>query len=148
MRATQEREVLNDMATMTDGQQPMLSTLGRRVLRANGVFSVLTGAALAAACQPVARFLGPDSALALLVVGLATFLYAVYLLWVLSRPVVRQRLLVTIGAADAAWVVVSIVLLLLPGIPFTVEGRWAVGVLALVVADFAAVEFYALWRAR
>jgi hypothetical protein len=126
----------------------MLSTLGRRVLRANGVFSVLVGAASAAACKPIARFLGPDIALALLIVGLATFLYAVYLLWVLSRPAVRQRLLVTIGIADAAWVVVSVILLLLPGIPFTVGGRWVLGVLALVVADFAAVEFYALWRAR
>ncbi|HEY7126852.1 MAG TPA: hypothetical protein VH540_23135 [Ktedonobacterales bacterium] len=136
------------MATVTDGQQAMLSMLGRRVLRANGVFSVLTGAALAAASKPIAQFLGPDIALALLIVGLATFLYAVYLLWVLSRQAVRQRLLVTIGAADAAWVVVSIALLLLPGIPFSAGGRWAVGMLALVVADFAAVEFYALWRAR
>lgn len=148
VRALQESEVLNEMATVTDGQQAMLSRLGRGVLRANGVFSVLVGAACVVASKPIARFLGPDIALALLIVGSATFLYAVYLLWVLARPAVRQRLLVTIGMADAAWVAVSIMLLLLPGIPFTVEGRWAVGVLGLVVADFAAVEFYALWRAR
>lgn len=136
------------MATVTDGQQPMLSTLGRRVLRASGVFSLLGGAALAAACKPIAAFLGPDIALALLIVGGATFLYAVYLLWVLSRPAVRQRLLLTIGVADAAWVLASIILLLVPGMPFTTEGRWAVGVLAFIVAGFAALEFYALRRAR
>ncbi len=147
MRALQESEVLNDMATVTDGQQALLSTLGRGVLRANGVFSALSGAALAAACQPIARFLGLDMALVLLIVGLATLLYAVYLLWVLARPVVRQRLLVMIGMADVAWVVASIILLLWPGVPFTAEGRWAVGALALVVAGFAAVEFYALRRA-
>ena len=148
VRALEEREVLDDMATATNAEQPMLSTLGRRVLRANGVFSVLSGAALAAASKPIARFLGPDISLALLIVGGATFLYAVYLLWVLSRPAVRQRLLVTIGVADAAWVVVSLILLLMPGISFTGGGRWAVGVLGLIVAGFAAVEFYALWRAR
>jgi hypothetical protein len=136
------------MATVTEGQQAMLSTLGRRVLRANAVFSLLSGAACIAASKPIAQFLGPDIALALLIVGMGVFLYAVYLLWVLARPLVRERLLLMIGIADAAWVLASIILLLVPEIPFTTGGRWAVVGLALLVADFAAVEWYALWRAR
>ena len=134
--------------TTTRAQTAGLSRLARRVLQTNSCFSAIIGIALIVASRPIASLLGPDIPLVLLIVGIAVLLFAPYLFWAASRPAARQQLVVLIGISDALWVAFSVVLLLLPGIPFTGAGRWTIALLALAVADFACMEFYSLWRAR
>jgi hypothetical protein len=60
----------------------------------------------------------------------------------------HQKRRVLYAIIDSAWVVGSVILLLSSWIPFTTEGKWAVGVVAVIVAMFASLEFYDTGCAR
>lgn len=128
------------MATQTSTQRSN-SFLLRRTLQANGIFSSLGGVILIAGAGPVTAFLGLQTPVILVVVGIVTLLYAVSLFLTAARPSIDRRTGMTYVLLDSAWVVVSIVILLTGWVSLTTEGKWAVGLVALIVAIFAELQF-------
>lgn len=124
-------------------------TLLRRTLFGNVIFSLLSSLLLLLASAPVAAFLGVPQAsglFALLGVGILGFAAFVY--WVQSRPALDTRFVWLIFVMDVLWVVASVVILVTNAFALSTEGRWAVLVIADIVAVFAVLEVIALRRLR
>ena len=126
--------------------QSTKSNLLSRVLQANGIFSGLSGVALTFAAAPIAAFLGLNSPVLLVGIGIALILYAPTLFYIAAQTPVNRKLVMTAIILDVAWVIASIDILVTDFVPLTNAGWWAVAIVADIVAVFAIVQFYALRR--
>jgi len=134
------------MATHASTFAPAGDTnLARLALQADGATCIAMGVGLLAAATPVADFTGLPIAVPI-VLGLGLIPYGVEL-FVLARRRTTRRTLLTIAAANIAWVVASALLLLTGFAALTTGGNWAVGLIALFVADLAAFQLYAARKA-
>lgn len=120
----------------------------RRALRANGVFSGLSGLLFMLAAAPIASFIGLPWSWPLFVTGVGLLGYAIALFRVSGRTEIDRRAVVVFISMDVAWVVGSGVLLVTPWIPFTLAGKWAIAIVADMVALFAVIQFYGLRRSQ
>lgn len=131
-------------------EQTRTSTIGlpRAVLVADGAFCALYGAVTAFGAGPISDLAGLEGATLLIAGGAALFLYGAWLMWEATRRPVERWLVLLVALLNIAWVAGEI-LILTSGVPaLTAEGRWVVGVTAVVVALFAEAQFYAYWRMR
>ena len=107
----------------------------RRTLWANAVFSVISGAILAEFAATLA--------------GLATqqpvVLAGLLCGWIASRPRLPVGLARIVLGVDLAWVLGSLMALVLPA-PWTTLSVAGIVVVALIVADFAILEYLGLRR--
>jgi hypothetical protein len=134
------------MATHASTFAPAGDTnLARLALQADGATCTAMGIGLLAAAAPVADFTGLPIAVPI-VLGLGLIPYGIDL-FVLARRRATRRTLLTIAAANIAWVVASALLLLTDFASLTTGGNWAVGIIALFVADLAAFQLYAARKA-
>jgi hypothetical protein len=124
------------------------SRLLRRTLQGNGIFCGLSGAAFMVGAWPLTTFLGLSTPIILLILGLVLLLTALSLFRAAAPHSIDYRTGLLYAIIDSMWVVGSVILLLTSWIPFTTEGEWAVGVVAIIVALFASLEFYGSSRAR
>lgn len=114
-------------------------------LLGNAIFSFLTGFALTVAHAPIAAYMGIKDGRILFVVGIMLLPFAVHLWLVSRRKTVRRGEIYYLSALDGAWVVGSAVILLGGLVPFTTAGIWLMAFVALMVADFMAMQ---LWGVR
>lgn len=135
-----------DTSVLTPARPTGTRTLGQLALLADGAVCAALGAALLAGAGPAADFAGLPVAVPV-GLGLALLPYGVGL-FLRARRGHDQRLLPTIATFNALWVVASAAIILAGRPALTTGGTWAVGLLALAVADIAAVQFYAARRAR
>ncbi len=131
---------------MTTVQSTTQGNFLRRVLQANGIFSGLSGVAFILGARPLAAFLGLTAPLILMGIGLGLLLYAAALFREAARESIDRQFVVAAIIMDAAWVVGSIILLLTGWVPFTLAGKWAIALVADLVAVFAGLQFYGLRR--
>jgi hypothetical protein len=96
----------------------------------------------------LATFLGLPEPLTLVVTGIILVPYGLVLFQRVSRDSFVRQLAIVAIALDIAWVVGSIVLLLTPWVPFTTAGKWVLAIVAIIVADFAGTQIFALNRVR
>ena len=78
--------------------------------------------------------------------GVGLIPYGIGLL-VLARRRATRGTLLTIAALNFAWIVASALLLLSGLAALTTGGNWTVGIIALLVADLAALQLYAARKA-
>lgn len=135
------------MASHTTSQNSDFRLL-RRTLRGNGIFCGLSGATFIVGAAPITTFLGLSTPIILLVLGLVLLLTAVSLFRAAAPHSIDYRTGLLYAIIDSVWVVGSVILLLASWIPFTIEGKWAIGLVAVIVALFASLEFYGSLRAR
>ncbi len=122
--------------------------LPRAALRADAAFCAVTGIVLAAAAEPITRLLGLEPAVVPALIGAGLIVYAAALWWTTTRGPVERRLVLTIALLNSAWTLASALVLLTGQPALTTGGRWAVAILAAIVADCAVVQFYAARRMR
>ncbi len=122
------------------------SRLLRSALRGNAAFSGLTALALLAAGPSMASYLGAFPPGQLLSLGVQLALFAAWLLWLASRPLVPRWQVWLVIALDALWVVGSLMLLVSPPASLTTGGWWAVAIVMDVIGLFAALQFLGLRR--
>lgn len=94
--------------------------------------------------SPLSSFLGFTEPAFPLIVGVILIAYVSWLFWLTRGREVDRRQAMGAVVINDAWVVISIVLLLINLPPLTLWGKLFVGLIAVVVATFAIVEFYAL----
>jgi hypothetical protein len=117
----------------------------RSILYANAIFSGVSGLLFVIASQPIARFLGINMPWVILILGIGLVGYAALLYLNASRPEISRSFVLFAVVADSVWVLLSIILLLTNWVPFTVSGKWVVGILAALVDVFAMLQFFE-WR--
>ncbi len=119
--------------------------LARLALQADGAVCTALGVGLLAAVAPVAEFTGLPLAVPI-VLGVGLLPYGIAL-FVLARRRATRGTLLTIAALNIAWIVASALLLLTGLAALTTGGNWTVGIIALIVADLAALQLYAARKA-
>ena len=125
----------------------------RRTLWGNAAFSVLSGAVLAIFAGPFARaaahgpvsVLGLDLATVFVLLGVGVIAFGALCAWVASRETLPETWARVIFAADLAWVAASVLVLAVPA-TWSVAGFVGIGVVALIVADLAILEYLGLRR--
>ena len=125
----------------------------RLTLSGNAVFSIVSGAVLAGFAEPFARIaaheplslLGLDLAIVFELLGLGVIAFGALCAWVASRKTLPLAWARAIFAADLAWVVASVLVLAVPA-TWSMAGFVGIGVVALIVADFAIMEYLGLRR--
>ena len=124
-------------------------TLLRKSLKANAVFSVISGVIIALLSSPLATLLfagqselfGMSMTTVLLIIGSGVAIFGIDV-WLVARPAeinLFQAKLVFV--MDILWVVGSAAQLTLWPELFTTTGLVAIALVAIAVADFALVEF-------
>lgn len=110
-------------------------------LHINGITSLVTGLALVFFESGFQQLMDISFPFAIIGVGLVVF--AIFVLVVAKRKPVVPALVWVIIALDVLWVTGSVeVILMDTGI--TSIGNWMIGIIALVVADFAIFQFIGL----
>lgn len=122
------------------------STLLRRALVANALFSGASGTLLALGARPVASFLGLDAVLFLTATGVLLILYAADLLYVATRPAINRTAVWIAVILDLSWVAGSALILFGGWLPLTTAGKWTIGIVAELVFLFAVFQYLGLRR--
>lgn len=118
----------------------------RRAITANGIFSLLSGVVLTAGAGMLSPLLGiPWMILAL--VGVSLLLFAATLIRAVRGAGVDLKEARRAIAMDVAWVLGSLVVLLIQPAALTTVGWWAIAGIADLVAVLAALQFYGLRQA-
>lgn len=125
----------------------------RRTLWGNAVFSIVSGAVLAAFAGPFATLaarepvslLGLDLAIVFELLGVGVIAFGALCAWVATRETLPQAWARAIFAADLAWVAGSVLVLAVPA-TWTMAGFIGIVAVALVVADIAVLEYLGLRR--
>lgn len=125
----------------------------RRTLWGNALFSLISGAVLAAFATPFASLAahepvavaGLDLAMMLRLLGIGVILFGALCAFIASRDPLPGGLARIVFAADIAWVAGSAVVLLLPA-SWTTLGVAGIAGIALIVADLAILEYLGLRR--
>jgi hypothetical protein len=117
-------------------------------MQGNAIFCGISGAAFIVEAGPITTFLGLSNPIILLVLGIILLLTALSLFLAAAPHSIDYKTGLLYAIIDSAWVVGSLILLLSSWIPFTTEGKWAVAVVAALVAVFASLEFYGSLKVR
>lgn len=114
----------------------------RDILHANAIFSATSGLFFLLAAKPLAEFLGTTHTVMYLL-AIIMFGYAALIAVNTYRGEISRGFTLFTAIGDSAWVLLSILLLLLPS--FTTEAKWAIGITAICVDIFATLQFLE-WR--
>ncbi len=115
-----------------------------RIVLANGVFCATSGLIFTLAANPLAGFLNTIP-LIMTLLGAGLGLYGLFIIYMSTRTVITKGFTLFAVLADSAWVLLSVLLLVLPAFTFTVDAKWAIGIVAVIVDVFATLQFME-WR--
>jgi hypothetical protein len=114
----------------------------RHILHANAMFSATSGLFFVLAARPLAEFLGTTPPV-MYMLAVVLFGYAALIAFNTYRHEISRSFTMLTVVGDTAWVLASILLLLLPTL--TAEAKWAIGITAVCVDIFATIQFLE-WR--
>ena len=120
-------------------------TLIRRILYANAIFSGVSGILFVLASNRIAKFIGLDVSLPILVIGIGLIGYATLIYSNASHAEISPSFVLIAIIGDTSWVLLSILLLITGWVSFSMEGKWLVGIIAVIVDIFATLQFLE-WR--
>jgi hypothetical protein len=116
----------------------------RKALIGNALFSTLSGVTILLAQGWVVRILGLPENISLAILGIGLLVFAATLVINARRQQVRTSDAWIVVLLDLAWVLGSYVLIFV--VPFSIEGKWVVGVVAELVSVFAVLQFVGIRR--
>ena len=127
---------------------PSKSDLLRRSLQGDGLFEVIVGVSFIAGAKPLASWSGLDAPAILVELGIGMVLYGAWLFRIATQQPINHRAALTAASLNAAWVVGMLPILLAGWLPLTSAGWWVVALITDVVAVFAILQFYGVWRQK
>ena len=107
------------------------------VLKANAIFSIVNGFAMLFFSKPIANFMGIDYPQILLGVGVGLILFGALVYKTASDTNISEKMVKFIIIQDWIWVAGSALLILTQAFGINRVGFILIGVVALIVADFA-----------
>jgi hypothetical protein len=116
------------------------------ILRADGIFALVSGAIALLASGPVAGLISLELPVALVFLGVVLLGYGAMLLFFADREPVNRRVAQIAIVLNMLWVVDSYAGLLFGFFPVNTAGKWAIALIAEVVFVFGLLEIYALRR--
>jgi hypothetical protein len=125
-------------------KSPFLTT----ILRADGIFAIVSGGIALLASGPVADLIELQTPLALIVLGIVLLGYGAMLLFFADREPVNRRVAQIAIVLYMLWVVDRFAGLLFGFFPVNTAGKWAIAIIAEAVFVFGLLEIYALRRLK
>ncbi|MGH7491994.1 MAG: hypothetical protein ACREOO_06325 [bacterium] len=122
--------------------QSLNSSFLRRALQVDGVFSFLSGIILIIGADRLAKLLGLQNSVILLVVGVALLIYATGLFLNVRRAIINRTEAIAAAILNFGWVAGSAVVIAW-GV-LTTTGNWLVAIAAEVVLLFGILQIYGL----
>ena len=116
----------------------------RKALMGNALFSTLSGLTILLAQGWVLRSLGLAGSVNLLILGAGLIVFAITLVVNARKQQVKKSDAWIAVLMDVAWVLGSYILIFI--VPFSMEGKWVVGVVAELVLVFAVLQFVGIRR--
>ena len=116
----------------------------RKALMGNALFSTLSGLTILFAQGWVLRILGLSKDVSLPILGLGLLVFAATLVINARRQQVKTSDAWMAVFMDVAWVLGSYVLIFI--VPFSVAGKWVVGLVAELVLGFAVLQIVGIRR--
>ncbi len=120
--------------------------MARRVLQANALFSAASAALFVGGARQVAEVVGLGAPLLWAAMGLGLAAWALWLFQVTQQADLSRGALRVAIVGDLLWVGASALLLMVAWADLTEAGRWAVAIVADLVALLALLEVLALRR--
>lgn len=120
----------------------------RNTMRINALFSVTCGLAMLLFSGPLTAFLGIPHPLYLLIIGGGLLIFSADLFTNTRRTELHQTRVKQAIAMDGAWVLGSILVLVLIDGVFTRAGWWTIAIIADIVAVFAVLQAIGLRRVQ
>lgn len=115
-----------------------------RLLVSNGTFCFTSGIIFSLTANPLAGFLNATPAV-MTMLGIGLILYGAYITFMATWSAITSKFMLFTVIADSAWVLLSLLLLVLPIFNFTPEAKWAIGITAICVDAYATMQFFE-WR--
>ena len=110
------------------------------VLKANALFSTLSGIALIGFNQQLANIMHLNNGKVLLFIGIGLLLFAGSVFWHASRPEPSPQQVRLIIWQDWGWVLASLLIIITGAFGISTMGYVIIGGVALIVADFAILQ--------
>ena len=114
------------------------------ILNANAMFSFTSGLFFVLARKPLGEFLNTTSTV-MIDLAIVMFFYAGLIAFNTQRAEINRGFTLFTVLGDSAWVLASVLLLVLPIFNFTTDAKWAIGITAICVDIFATIQFLE-WR--
>lgn len=124
------------------------SYLLRRALQWNAAFSTLSGIIMLTAFGPLGQFMGVALPALYIIIGAMLIVFAASLFLNARRTDINLTEAKISTVMDVAWVVGSIIVLFWPGVGLTLEGKWAIAIVADIVGLFALLQWIGIRRLR
>ena len=115
------------------------------ILNANAMFSFTSGLFFVLARRPLGEFLSASSTV-MLTLAVVMFGYAALLSFHTQRNSISPGFTLFTVIGESAWVLASILLIVLPIFTFTTDAKWAIGITAICVDIFATIQFQKLLK--
>jgi len=119
----------------------------RSTLLANAAFSLVCGVLLVALASPLKAVFGLPAGWPLLLIGFGLLPFAVLVGITARQPTPKRSYVLGFAVADVAWVLASVLVLVLAWEMISPLGRSLIAGVALVVAGFAHLQFLGVGRA-
>ncbi|MBR9923239.1 MAG: hypothetical protein GYB31_20605 [Bacteroidetes bacterium] len=116
----------------------------KTILRINSWFSGLSGLAMLLFNGQLINLMQIQASWILPVIGSGLILFAAYLWLVSSRQKIKKWEVKSIIAQDFLWVLASLGILLFQAYGLSYAGYLIIGIIALIVADFAILQMIGL----
>src|SRR5260221_13009562 len=113
----------------------------RRILYSNTIFSGVSGLLFILASNVIANFIGLESSPVILVIGIGLGGYGMLNYVNASRKEISRSFVLTAVISDSVWVLLSILLLTTGWVQFSVDGKWTVGLITILVDAFGTLQF-------
>lgn len=122
------------------------TSLLTKILRADGLFALVSGAVLILAAGPIANLIELGYPLVLAFDGVLFLGYGALLLYFAGREPENRRIARIAIGLNALWAIGSFTGVIFGWFPVNTAGNWAIALAAEAVAIFAVLEFIALRR--
>lgn len=132
------------MATLTQKRSNLLRT----ALRANGIFSALSGILLALGASQFPSLMGVGTSLFYSVLGIILLFHAGMLFFFTRTETIRPAFAWYAILGDVAWVLATVVILLSNNIGLSSTGNWILLIIGDIVLVFAIVQIIGVRRAN
>ena len=113
-----------------------------RALKANAVFSLLSGVIFSVFYNSVGTFIGIQPIESTLITGLFLIAFSFFVWYVSGRENINRILVWVIIDLDLLWVATTIYTIISGG--YTNAGSWIMGILSVLVLDFAIAQYIGL----
>lgn len=126
------KRLINKSTTMKTRETKLKMTL-----KANALFSLISGLTLLIFSETIAFLMNLNSNLPLTIIGVGLLLFVMLILFVTYQKSINLKLVKSIIIQDILWVIGSIILLIAHPFGISLEGNIAILIVAIIVLYFA-----------